>query len=126
MINELGEDGKGLGEADYSFTFGARGDVPFAGDFNGNGVDTIGLHRPSNGQVYLKNTNTGGFADVEFTFGIPGDKMIAGDWDGDGVDTVAVFRPRYGVFYLKNSHGGGAADSAFDVGSLSGVVALAR
>ena len=126
VINELGEDGKGLGEADYSFTFGARGDVPFAGDFNGNGIDTIGLHRPSNGQIYLKNTNTGGFADVEFTFGIPGDKMIAGDWDGDGVDTVAVFRPRYGVFYLKNSHGGGAADSAFDVGSLSGVVALAR
>lgn len=126
VINELGEDGKGLGKADYSFAFGAPGDVPFAGDFNGSGVDTIGLHRPSDGKVYLKNTNTGGLADLEFTFGIPGDRMIAGDWNGDGVDTVAVFRPRYGVLYLRNSHGSGAADSAFDVGYLSGVVPLAR
>lgn len=126
IINKLGDGDKGLGAADYSFPFGAPGDVPIAGDFDGDGIDTVGLHRPANGKVYLKNSNSSGFADLEFIFGNPGDKMVTGDWNGDGRDTVAVFRPRWGVFYVKNSNGSGYADAAFDVGFLSSVVPLDR
>jgi len=124
IINQLGANGGGLGAAEFSFVFGDRGDVPFVGDFDGDGTDSVGLHRPSTGQVYLKNSLTGGLADIQFTFGNPGDKMVAGDWDGDGVDTVAVYRPRWGVLFIKNSHAGGAANGAFDVGYLESVVSL--
>lgn len=126
IINEVGSADRGLGVAEYSFPFGAPGDVPFSGDFDGNGIDTVGLHRPSDGKTYLKYSNTGGFADNEFVFGIPGDKMIAGDWNGDGFDTVAVYRPRYGVFYVKNTNSLGMADGAFDVGYFSSVVPLSN
>src|SRR5690606_7006065 len=49
-----------------SFYFGAPGDVPLAGDWDGDGVDTVGVYRPSNQTVYLRNTNTTGLAEVTF------------------------------------------------------------
>lgn len=122
IINKLGTNGGGLGAADFSFQFGAPGDVPFVGDFNGDGKDTVALHRPSTGRVFIKNSLTGGPADTEFVFGNPGDKMVTGDWNGDGKDTVAVYRPQSGLFYVKNSNSSGAADAVFDVGYLEGVV----
>ncbi|MGB7861734.1 MAG: M15 family metallopeptidase, partial [Acidimicrobiia bacterium] len=44
IINELGSGDGGLGAADFSFLFGDHGDKPFAGDFDGDDIDTIGLH----------------------------------------------------------------------------------
>jgi len=93
VINDLGTNDLGLGAADYSFAFGNPGDKPFVGDFDGDGVDTIGLHRESSGLVYFRNSNTTGIADSQFIFGDPGDQIIAGDWIGAGKDTVAVYRP---------------------------------
>jgi hypothetical protein len=84
----------GTTPSDIDYLFGKDGDVPFAGDFDGDGIDTIGLFRPSTGVFYLKNTHTDGPADIEFPSGAAGDVPIAGDWGvDDGVDTVAVYRP---------------------------------
>jgi hypothetical protein len=124
IINALGTNGGGLGAAEFHFSFGNPGDVPVAGDFDGDGVDGVAVHRPSNGQVYVNNSLAGAVADLVFTFGNPGDRMVAGDWNGDGVDTVAIYRPGHGVLYIKNSNSSGFADGTFDVGYLNGVVAL--
>jgi hypothetical protein len=111
IINELGEDGAGLGAADFSFAFGDVGDVPFVGDFDGDGADEIALHRPSTGRIYLKWELSAGAADTSFVYGLPGDVPVAGDWNGDGVDTVAVFRPDDGNWYIKLTNGAGVADN---------------
>lgn len=124
IINELGSNGEGLGAADYSFLFGNPGDRPLSGDFDGDGTDTIAVHRPSTGRVLMRNENSTGVADLEFIFGNPGDVMIAGDWNGNGFDTISVFRPGNGLFYVKNSNSNGYADSSYDVGFLSGVIAV--
>jgi len=110
IINHLGDGAAGLGAADYYFDFGNRGDTPFAGDFDGDGIDEVALHRASTGFVYLRYTLDTGIADQEFFYGIPRDVPIAGDWDGDGVDTVAVFRPKDGNWYLKLNNTQGNAD----------------
>ncbi|MEX2252143.1 MAG: peptidase C1, partial [Acidimicrobiia bacterium] len=104
--------------------FGNAGDKPFVGDFDADGVDTVGLHRESSGLVYFRNSNTTGVADSQFIYGDPGDMLVAGDWDGDGDDTIGVYRPSNGVFYLKNSNVQGVADAAFHAGDYAGVVAL--
>jgi len=117
IINKLGQNGGGLGAADYSFMFGNPGDVPFAGDWNGDDVDTPGLRRTSNGFVYLKNSNTTGVADIEYFYGNPGDLVTAGDWDADGDDTLGLYRPSNGFVYLKNSNSTGVADSAYKMGT---------
>jgi hypothetical protein len=122
VINELGSGDQGLGAADFSFLFGNPGDRPFVGDFNGNGRDTVGLHRASTGLVYFRNTLTTGIADHQFIYGDPGDLLVAGDWNGDGVDTVAVYRPSNGLLYVKNTNTQGYADAAVWAGSgLTGV-----
>jgi len=76
--------------------------------------DTTGIFRPSNGALYLKNTNATGFADIVLTYGLPGDKPVVGDWNGDGRDTIGVYRN--GIFYLRNSNTNGYADLSFTFG----------
>jgi glucose/arabinose dehydrogenase len=119
VINELGSAGAGLGAADFSFEYGNPGDVPVMGDWDGNRVDTPGLRRPSDGFVYVRNTNSTGIADVSYFYGDPGDLPVAGDWEGDGDDTLGLFRPSTGAFHLKNSNSTGIADSSFFLGSAS-------
>ncbi len=85
-----------------SFYFGLPGDQPVLGDWDGDGVRTPGMFRPSNGFAYVRNQASTGVADNDFFFGEPGDIPLAGDWDGDGDDTLGVYRPREGKVYLSN------------------------
>ena len=93
---------------------------------DGDGTDTIGLHRESTGLVYFRNSNSTGVAHFQFIFGDPGDKIISGDWDGDGDDTVAVYRPSNGMFYIRNSNTQGFADAWAYAGAHTGVVPLRK
>ena len=94
IINQLGQNGGGLGAADYSFLFGDVGDKPVVGDWDGDGIDEVGLHRESTGFFYYRNTLSTGMADGQFYFGDPGDRFVAGDWGAvDGADTPGVVPP---------------------------------
>jgi hypothetical protein len=94
------------GIVDYTFWYGVPGDVPLLGDWDGDGFDTPGMYRASNGFAYLTNdlpANRGvGVGDPALTFfyGIPGDQVFVGDWDGDGIDTLGISRD--GHIYLAN------------------------
>ena len=117
IINELGSEDSGLGAAEYDFLFGNPGDKPYVGDFDGDGIDEVGLHRESTGFVYYRDTLTTGIADHEFFFGDPGDRIIAGDWGiVDGVDTPAVFRPSNTTSYFRHTNTQGNADSQYVFG----------
>ena len=118
VINDLGANNGGLGPADFSFIFGDPGDKPFVGDFNGDGIDTIGLHRESTGIVYFRQTNTTGVADAEFFYGNPDDRFVAGDWViVDGVQTPGVYRPSNATFFLRDSNTQGVGDVSFTFGT---------
>ena len=116
IINELGSDDAGLGAADFWFMFGNPGDKPFSGDFDGDGIDEVALHRESTGRVYFRFSLTTGIADRDFVFGDPGDLLVAGDWNGDGTDTPAIFRPSDGNWYLRLSNTQGIADHVLPFG----------
>jgi hypothetical protein len=105
------------GPADLTAFYGAPGDLPVVGDWDGNGTDTIGIFRPSQGMFYLRNSNTPGNVDIAVYYGSPGDLPVAGDWDGDGIDTIGIFRPSHGAFYLRNSNSPGPVDIAVFYGS---------
>ena len=113
IVNALAQDQEGLGAADYFFDYGNSGDTPFVGDFDGDGVDEIGLYRTSNAYIYLKYELEGGAADIQFHFGEAGDEALAGDWNGDGVDTIAVYRPDDGNWYIRLSNTPGTANHVF-------------
>jgi hypothetical protein len=114
IINTLGEDDGGLGAAEYSFLFGDTGDTPVVGDWDGDGIDEIGLHRDTTGLFYYRNTLTTGIADGQFYFGDPDDRFISGDWGGTaGQDTPAVFRPFDTTFYFRETLTQGNANSQY-------------
>ena len=106
--------GSPMGFAQISFFFGNPGDKPVAGDWDGDGIDEVGLHRESTGLFYWRNTHTTGVADGQIFFGIPDDRFVAGDWGiVDGKDTPAVFRPSDLIFYFRHTLTQGVADSQF-------------
>jgi hypothetical protein len=116
IINELGENDGGLGAADLSYFFGNPGDKPFVGDFNGNGTETIGLHRETTGLVYFRNTHTQGNADNQFIYGNPGDRLVAGDWTGDSTFSPALFRPSTTTTFFRFTNTQGNADHQWTAG----------
>jgi hypothetical protein len=104
------------GPADNSLSFGSNGEVPVAGDFDGDGIDTIGGYDPATSCFFLRDTNAPGPADQTVCYGPANAIPLIGDWDGDGTDTVGVYRPADGTFLLRNSNTPGNADIVFQFG----------
>ena len=120
VVNELGVNGGGLGGADHSYFFGNPDDKPFVGDFDGDGVDEIGLHRESTGLVYFRLNHTQGIADAEFVYGDPGDRLVAAAWTG-GADSVGLFRPSNCTVFLRYDNTQGTADETHIYGPRTGL-----
>jgi hypothetical protein len=116
IMDHLGSGDAGLGAAEYAYYYGDPGDAPFMGDWDGDGIDTPGLRRDSNGFVYLRHSNSQGTADVEYFYGDAGDVVFTGDWDADGDDTLGLYRPSNGTVYLRNTNTTGIADVAYTMG----------
>jgi len=104
-----------------SFYYGNPLDIPYSGDWDNNGITTLGLYRQSTGFLFLRNSNTQGIADIDIYYGDPGDIPIAGDWDGDGDETVGIFRSSEATVYLRNSNTQGVGDLSFMFGEAGDV-----
>jgi hypothetical protein len=89
---------------DTKSTYGTSGDMPLAGDWNGDGIDNTGVYRPSNRSFYLRNNDNTWVSDHITAYGSVGDIPLVGDWDGNGTDTVGIYRPSDRGFYLRNSN----------------------
>lgn len=103
----------GNGRGDVKRHFGLPTDTHIAGDFNGDGVDEIGVFRSSNFKFYLdlngnrKWDGVAGGDGVQRFGGAPGDEPIIGDWNGDGYDDVGVHRRNR---FLLDQNGNGRWD----------------
>lgn len=110
------------GPPDIVFSYGVPSDRPVAGDWNGDGIDTIGFYHPSNGSFHLRNSNSSGKDDISFAYGETEDLPVVGDWNEDGVDTIGVFRPSTHTFYLKNANNGNPpVDYVFSFGQTGDI-----
>jgi hypothetical protein len=96
----------GVAGGDRTSRFGAAGDRPVAGDWNGDGRDEVGVWRPATGQFLLDVNGNGrwdgsaGGDTVTGWFGFSGDRPAIGDWTGDGPEEVGFWRPDDGRFRL--------------------------
>lgn len=97
-----------------SFPFGRAGDVPVVGDWDGNGVDGVGVFR--NGQWYLRDSLSAGAAQRTFAFGTRGDRPVAGAWQG-GASGIGVVRGNQ--WHLRTAASAGPASASFSWGRAS-------
>jgi hypothetical protein len=107
------------GFSDYFAVMGNPGDVGLAGDWNSDGLDSVGVYRPSQSKFYLTNNNEPSgitFSQMDFIHGDGAqDKPFVGDWTGNAVSKPGLFRS--GTFMLRNTLSGGAPDVTFAYGA---------
>ncbi len=94
------------GSPDIVVDRGIPGDTGVAGDFNGDGIDTVSTFNNGTWKIFNINNVVSGYPTSPLTanFGLAGDLPVVGDWDGDGVETIGTFRPSTGQFFLSNSN----------------------
>jgi CubicO group peptidase (beta-lactamase class C family) len=125
-------------EAPLRFHFGASnitfGSVylPLAGDFDGDGFDTVALYAPAELTFNLSDANDSDeFAPrgtsvvlqadlvpppaVSLDQASPPHWPIAGDWDGDGTSGLGLYDATANTFYLRNSPTTGAPDFVLEL-----------
>ncbi|MGQ9564540.1 MAG: SdrD B-like domain-containing protein [Thermogutta sp.] len=113
---QLGREGPTRADLiDHVFMYGQPGDHAVTGDWNGDGIATIGVFR--GGTWYLDEDGDGrwGNNDRWAFFGQDGDIPVVGDWNGDGRANLGVYRD--GRFYLDT-------DGDFQLTANDRVVAL--
>ncbi len=101
---------------DHVFEYGQEEDIAVAGDWNGNGIRSIGVFR--NG-VWTLDTDGNGRHDLKdqtVHFGQEGDLPVVGDFNGDGVDEIGVFRNGTWIIDINGNHEIDATDKVFEMG----------
>jgi len=101
---------------DHVFHYGEPGDVPVAGDWNGDGIRQIGVFRDGHWNLDLDGDGKFTERDAAFDFGQAGDIPVVGDFNGDGVDEVGVYRNGTWIVDTNNNHKIDAQDRVFELG----------
>ncbi len=90
--------------ADVEIQYGTSGDIPLAGDWDCDGVDDIGVMRPTptTNEFYLDLGLTGDQHELgPYAYGDKADLPVIADWDGDGDDNIGVFRASTDSFFAN-------------------------
>jgi hypothetical protein len=85
---------------------GFSGDIPVAGDWDGDGKK-IGIYRQGSWYLDMNGNSAWDGCNVDFCIegfgGSPGDVPIVGDWSGEGITQIGIFRN--GSWILDNGNG---------------------
>jgi hypothetical protein len=101
---------------DHVFFYGAPGDVPITGDWNGDGIRAIGIYRDGGWSLDLDGDGRFTDSDGRYTFGQPGDLPVIGDFNGDGVDEIGVYRDGRWIIDTNGNRQIDAHDTVFALG----------
>lgn len=106
---------------DHVFQYGTHAQIPLTGDWNGDGIQNIGVFHEGHWRLDVDGDGHYTDRDRMLEFGRPGDLPVVGDFDGDGVDEIGVFRDGQ---WLIDSDGNGrhdAHDRVFALGEAGDV-----
>ena len=90
----------------------ASGWIPIAGDWDNDGIDSVGFYETRSGWFRLWNDHLPGAAYIKLRFGPTAAwiRPLAGDWDGDGTDTPALLNTKRGRFLIRNQNSSGPVE----------------
>ncbi|MCP4663937.1 MAG: hypothetical protein GY856_51800, partial [bacterium] len=75
--------------------------TPLSGDWDGDGLDELGIYDPLSGWFHHVFVDAGGLGQLDpILAGRPAQAAFAGDWDGDGRDSLGLYSPSTTGFTL--------------------------
>jgi serine-aspartate repeat-containing protein C/D/E len=104
---------------DHVFRYGAERDSPVAGDWNGDGIRTIGVFHDGKWRIDSNGDGALEKKDMVMHFGRTGDIPVVGDWDGNGVEEIGVYRAGRWFLDVNGNKEMDAHDKVFEMGGAS-------
>lgn len=101
---------------DHVFGLGDGEEIPLAGDWNGNGIRSIGTFQAGVWQLDVNGDGRFDGNDPIVTYGRSGDLPVVGDFDGNGVEEIAVYRSGLWIIDSNGNYEVDAADQTFKMG----------
>ncbi|MET0753299.1 MAG: VCBS repeat-containing protein, partial [Pyrinomonadaceae bacterium] len=98
-----------------SMSWGTTGDLPYAGDYDGDGTADFAVYRPSTHIFWILTSGSNYTSYTQTSLGSSGDIVVPGDFDGDGKADCAVFRPSNGHWFYQPSSGGSVIEIAWGI-----------
>lgn len=93
--------------------------VPVTGDWNGNGIRSIGKFIDGHWEVDINGDGRFDHEDQTFEFGRAGDIPLVGDFNGDGVEEIAVYRSGTWLIDTDGNRELEATDKTFELGGAN-------
>lgn len=104
---------------DHVFGIEDGGITPVTGDWNGNGIRSIGRFEDGNWDIDTNGDGRFDEQDEVFQFGRTGDIPLVGDFNGDGIEEIAVYRSGRWLIDTNGNRELDATDKTFDLGGAS-------
>lgn len=101
---------------DHVFAYGQPDDIPITGDWNGDGIRTIGVFRGGTWELDLDGDGRWTERDGSFAFGTAGDLPVIGDWNGDGIEEIGIYRGGTWILDIDGDRELEATDKVFELG----------
>ncbi len=104
---------------DHVFGLDDEDKMPVTGDWNGNGIRSIGTFRDGEWELDVNGDGRFDHLDVTVRFGQAGDRPVVGDFDGDGIEELAVYRNGTWVIDSNGNRELDITDRTFELGGVS-------
>ncbi len=101
---------------DHVFGVGESQEIPVTGDWNGNGIRSIGTFQDGTWHLDINGDGRFDSEDVTARFGQTGDVPVVGDFDGDGIEEIAVYRSGTWMIDTDGNRELNATDKTFEMG----------
>jgi hypothetical protein len=101
---------------DHVFHYGTGGDRAVTGDWNGDGIYTIGVFRQGVFSLDVDGDGRWSPGDLSVKFGQTGDIPLVGDWNGDGKTELGIYRNGTVMLDTNGDHQLDSRDSVFQLG----------
>lgn len=93
--------------------------LPVTGDWNGNGIRSIGKFVDGHWEVDVNGDGRFDHEDETFDFGRAGDTPLVGDFNGDGIEEIAVYRSGKWLIDTDGNRELTATDKTFELGGAA-------
>ena len=104
---------------DHVFHYGHGRDIPVSGDWNGDGINAIGIFRDGKWMLDSNGDGRHSAGDAVVSYGKAGDVPVVGDFDGDGIDNIGIYRAGLWILDFNGNREMDAHDRVFELGAAA-------